>query len=239
MNKHVLLTTAAILVAGSASAADLGTRMPMAPAPYAQPTWGGLYIGAFTGVAYSSPTVYGGDPGETYISDLGIHNSKFSGMLGGAVGYNWQSGAFVYGLEGDIAGVFGGKSCSDYSDGCAYSSTRTNYIATIRGRAGFAFDRALIYLTAGYAGVGTKDGYNDCVGCGAFSAPGTVKSYHNGMALGGGVEFAVSQNWSVKVEGLQILTERKSGSASANGYDYKIASKANQTLLKFGLNYRM
>jgi outer membrane immunogenic protein len=108
----------------------------------------------------------------------------------------------------------------------------------VRARAGYAFDKALVYLTAGYAGVGTKDGYNDCTGC-SPSRGVSVNNYHNGLALGGGVEYAFDTHFSVKAEALQILTERKTGSASANGYDYRVGSQANQTILKIGLNYRM
>jgi outer membrane immunogenic protein len=237
MNKQFILTTAAILAAGSASAADLGARAAMAPAPaFAQTTWGGLYVGAFAGGTYSRPNVVGGSATETYVNDLHVSDAKLGGLVGGAVGYNWQSGAFVYGLEADLAGVFGSKSCSD--SGCDYGSSRTNYVGTVRARAGYAFDKALVYLTAGYAGVGTKDGYNDCTGC-RPSRGVSVNNYHNGLALGGGVEYAFDTHFSVKAEALQILTERKTGSASANGYDYRVGSQANQTILKIGLNYRM
>lgn len=99
--KKILIAGALALIAAPALAADLPRRSgAVAPAPvYAAPifTWSGFYVGAQAG--------YGWGKDKYGVSLPSVQNFKLSpdGVLGGVhAGYNWQSGAFVYGLEGDI-----------------------------------------------------------------------------------------------------------------------------------------
>src|SRR5215468_8079743 len=101
--KHLLLgsvAAAALIGMGvAASAADLGRPAP-APvytkAPIAAPfSWTGFYLGGHVGGAWTHDGITDRDeiPGTTYSNNA-------SGFLGGAqVGYNWQTGPMVFGIE--------------------------------------------------------------------------------------------------------------------------------------------
>ena len=126
------------LAGGSAVAADL--------APYYQPgpvynpiyTWTGFYVG-----------INGGGGWGTSQWD-GLNSFDVSGgLIGGTVGYNWQFGPAVVGAEGDIdwSGIKGTTTVLCPA-GC---ETRNKWLATVRGRLGFAFDRFLPYFTGGLA----------------------------------------------------------------------------------------
>lgn len=113
-------------------------------------------------------------------------------MIGGAhVGYNYQMGMFVAGLEGDVNG-------SNYNGnntlgGLTYG-TRENIDGSVRGRLGIAWDRALVYATGGAAFGDFQNTYS----LGGFSdSPSTTRI---GWTIGGGVEYAIDNNWSVRAE---------------------------------------
>lgn len=137
----------AVLMAGAATsalAADLPTHKgePMAPAPAYAPafTWGGLYVGINGGYGYAAT-------GNTNFA------SPNGGLVGGTVGYNWQMGQIVYGAEADFDYGF-----TKQSNSFAFGNTtyKTNWMTTERLRLGYAVDRALFYVTGGYAGVSTN-----------------------------------------------------------------------------------
>lgn len=166
---------AAALLAGvstAAFAADLPSRRAPEPAPvaYAPPvfSWTGPYIGLQAGYAWDKTNVYWGDYNR-------------SGIVGGAhIGYNFQPmGPLVLGVEGDIEGS---------------SISNSGLRASVRGRAGVAFDRALIYATGGVAWAQTKFDY---------WVPPFVATYSNfrtGWTVGGGIEYAIAPQWSVRAE---------------------------------------
>jgi len=140
--------------------------------------------------------------------------------FGGQVGYNWQFSNFVTGLEADLSYV-GAKTTftppSNFIDpsgncgpGCTVSATNElTWLATFRGRAGIVVDKALLYGTAGLAlgGIKNRWGYGDT------TLPGTKgfsDSYFNinevraGFIYGGGVEFAATQHWLVRIEAMHV-----------------------------------
>ena len=122
----------------SATAADLPRYQPVAPIYNPIYNWTGFYIGINGGGGWGSP------------SGTGINKFDVSGgMIGGTIGYNWQIGQIVVGAEGDIdwSGVKGNTTAL-CAAGC---ETRNNWLATLRGRLGYAFDRFLPYITAGLA----------------------------------------------------------------------------------------
>lgn len=196
----------ALVVAGAcapASAADLGgsvyTPEPVDTSPPVRLfTWRGFYVGLNGGYAWGS-----GDP--TIISD-GLNAGTISaidpsGFLGGGqVGYNAQFGNFVLGAEADIqggwvddtaAGVVGGF-------GPVSTSSELNWLSTVRARAGFAADRMLIYATGGVAWADMDFAAN--VGGTPFSGGETLTGY----AVGGGVEWALDNNWTARAEYLYV-----------------------------------
>ncbi|MBB5048339.1 outer membrane immunogenic protein [Rhodopseudomonas rhenobacensis] len=175
----IAVATAALLAAGlaSAQAADLPYGGSRAPYTVYQPlnaySWAGPYLGGNLGYAWGSVQ---NNPTEP------------SGVAGGVqAGYNWQSGQFVFGLEGDIA-------ISAADDRFASWKFSNPWFGTVRGRVGYSFDNLLVYGTGGLA-------FGELKG----ERFGASESHTNaGWTIGAGAEFGLSQNWSAKVEYLYV-----------------------------------
>ncbi len=212
MNK-VLLAALMAGVASSAMAADLPTRKaPPAPQVYAAPpvfTWTGFYVG-----------VNGGWGGGTGGKDFG---NVDGGLVGGTVGYNYQiNNQFVVGVEGDWDWADLKK---DGTNALGYYHNKIDDLVTARVRAGYTIDRALLYVTGGYAGADDK-----------ISLPGDFSKtdWRSGGVIGAGIEYAFTNNISAKAEYLYAPLGDKTywnGSTSAK-------SDANLSLVRAGLNYR-
>jgi outer membrane immunogenic protein len=183
--KRILLASAGVLamvgLIGSAHAADLPRQQMPARAPvYAAPyyNWTGLYVGINGGGAFGR---------SRWDSTGGFDTS--GGMIGGTVGYNWQFGTWVVGLEGDIdwANIKGttNRGCVG---GCSSENT---WLGTARGRLGYSFDRWMPYITGG-AAFGDVTTTNP-----GFSGATNTQV---GWTAGAGVEFAIASNWTAKVE---------------------------------------
>ena len=148
----------------------------------------------------------------------GNFNTK-GGQVGGTLGYNYQVGQTVLGLETDLdwSGIKGSSAC-----GALTCETKNTWLGTARGRIGYAFDRFMPYVTGGLAYGGIK---NSATG---LATSTTTKA---GWTLGGGLEAALSGPWTAKVEYLYADL----GNANApNGStaDFKT------NLVRAGLNYR-
>ncbi|MGA2124798.1 MAG: outer membrane protein [Xanthobacteraceae bacterium] len=195
------ITFAAIAAASASFAADLPApayKVPaMAPAPIYN--WTGFYIGVEGGWGFGRADQT--DPGGF---NSGTYNVN-GGLIGGTLGYNWQMGQAVFGLEGDgsyswikgsTAGTLGG--CGGAPPNC---SSNLQALGTFRGRLGWAIDRVLPYVTGGLA-VGSLHGAEgDVAANGAFGSGSTTVA---GWTVGGGVEVALAPNWSAKVEYLHV-----------------------------------
>lgn len=220
--KRAFFAAALLLSAGGACAADLpySPDIPMiAAAP--QYNWTGIYAGVHLGYGWGDvhrPGAGGGDA---------------DGVLGGAqLGASVQWGNFVAGIETDISGT-GIQGTTSTPGGVTTMRSDLDYFGTLRGRAGFAFDRFLVYGTGGlaYAGLDNK---LQVLGVGASDAGTQI-----GWTAGGGVEAAITPNWSVKVEylyadlGKETYRFRNAAGVSANervSYD--------QNLVRAGVNYK-
>ncbi len=212
MKKLLLIAAAAVLTtAGSAMAAD------MAVDPVYD--WTGFYLGANAGYGFGGDDKVGLSPGGN-VGDL-----KVNGIFGGVqAGYNYQMNSIVLGIETDIQ--LSGVSDDDSNGRLGSSSSDVDYFGTLRGRAGVAFDKALIYGTGGlaYAGVdysiqptGINDNYTEV-----------------GYALGGGLEYAFDDAWTMKAEYLFINLGHK---ALSSGGVSTLATPSFQTV-RIGVNYR-
>jgi outer membrane immunogenic protein len=186
INKLLLSSALLALLAVPAIAADLPSRH--APPVYVPPpipvfTWTGAYIGGQVGYEFGKDSNGFGQSSST------------NGVIGGAhIGYNYQfpASAFVVGLEGDVEGT-SAKATTAFLAGPNYY--HENIEGSIRGRLGYAVDRALFYATGGAAFGGIKNNY--------FGAGGTEDSLTHtrvGYTVGGGVEYAIDSNWSVRAE---------------------------------------
>ena len=187
MKKYLLASVAAlgIVAAGAASAADLPSRKgPIAAPVYMPPafTWTGFYVGANAGYGWGNVNANG----FANVGDL----DGFVG--GGQVGYNYQMGQFVLGLEADLQGA-------DLSSGNNLGALRvkTDYFGTVRARAGVAFDRFMPYITGGWAYGNVKTSIPAL----AWSSD---RSHTGGFAVGGGLEYAVTNNIIAGVEYLYV-----------------------------------
>jgi outer membrane immunogenic protein len=181
MKKLLLNGAALVVLATSASAADLAAR---APATYAkapamltpQTNWSGFYIGAMGGYGWSN--------------DSGGSNLK-GGLGGGTVGYNWQAGQVVFGIEADAAGS--GIKASATSQGVTVNDN-IRALGSATGRLGFAVGSALLYTKGGYAWA------NNRVNAIAVGTSFTDSKLHSGWTIGGGAEYMFLPSWSAKAE---------------------------------------
>ena len=220
----------AALTAGvSAQAADLPSRkkapapaQTYAPAPAAF-SWTGFYAGANVGYGTGSFTK---QASTSAPANLG---SPKGAMMGVQAGYNYQVGQFVAGVEADYdwANV---ASHSQFKTLADTGSTRLTSVGTLRGRLGFAADRALVYATGGlaYGTIHTKD---------VVAAPPAVLSDRNGRAgyaLGAGIEYAFTNNISAKAEYLYTSLGNKTAFAGTAD-QARVGLKSSA--VKVGLNY--
>jgi outer membrane immunogenic protein len=187
-----------LLLAGttSALAADLPSTKgapPYAPPPPAL-SWTGVYVGGQVGIQTGQTSWDRFDPTNTILiySEIPYANNGVVG--GGHIGYNYQVSQFVFGLEGDVEGTnYNGNGLS--SSNTWTNTTRANIEASIRARAGIAWEQILFYLTGGGAYANFQ---NTALQGGVFYASDNFDRI--GWTGGGGVEFAFDPNWSIRVE---------------------------------------
>jgi len=222
MKAFILAGVSALaMVAGavSANAADIQQRQvvpakaPVYVAPVAN--WTGPYIGINGGFGFGSGSNFagGGLPGSFNTS---------GGLIGGTLGYNWQVGQVVWGLETDIdwSDIKGNGTC-----GGLPCRTRNDWLGTTRGRIGYDAGRFMPYVTGGLAYGDIKTGIN------TFGSSTTTKA---GWTLGGGVEAALWGPVSAKLEYLYVDLGRGGVVPTSGGArgDFKT------NIVRAGLNYR-
>jgi outer membrane immunogenic protein len=204
-SKFLLSSSLLLAMAASAAAADLPSEK--GPPVYAPPpppvfSWSGVYIGAQVGYGW-------GNSSNPYDNTLGFplpSQSNGGGVIGGVhVGYNYElggfgmgPGGFVVGLEGDVNGASqhaSGVDGLDYPSVVSYTTSK-DLDASIRGRLGYAWDRVLVYATGGAAYGDFRTTYFDSLG----AVDGTFNHGRVGWTVGGGIEYAIDNNWSVRAE---------------------------------------
>jgi outer membrane immunogenic protein len=177
--------------------------------------WSGFFIGAHAG--YGGADVNGvfdtsdiGSPDENFKDDgEGPFDLNLDGFVGGIqAGVNWQSGNFVFGLEGDVSFVdWSDKIVSD-DNNAEQVWAETNFVGTLRGRAGYAMDNLLLFGTAGIAITDTEFTAEDDPGP-TDPDRDSVDLDDIGFVVGGGAEFALNESWSFKAEGLYFMFNDK------------------------------
>jgi outer membrane immunogenic protein len=190
MRRVLLACLGMAVLVGSAAAADLPPRFdPVAPrTPFAPPVsnWTGLYVGINGGGAW------GRSDWTTPVLTTGEFDLS-GGLVGGTIGYNWQTGAFLFGLEGDIDWAsINGTTNATCPLGC---KTENTWLGTVRGRLGYTYDRFMPYVTGGVA-------FGDI----RASGPGLIGANDTavGWTVGAGIEFALVNNWTLKAEYLYV-----------------------------------
>jgi len=219
--------------AGQVFAVDTSRPVLTKAPPPAAWNWTGVYFGANAGYSFGgsdwTDSATGGSSGN-----FGTSGFVFGGMLGA----NYQIGAFVFGVEadGDWADASGFGTFTSSSLCAGACKTRSDWLGTIRGRAGYAFDRFFVYGTGGAAfGAVEANFSNDPVSSAAKA----------GWTAGAGVEVALARNWTAKAE--YLFVDLADGSCTTNcaiqdpaGAPLipNIAVRFNESIVRAGLNYR-
>jgi opacity protein-like surface antigen len=215
------------------------TKAPIASAqPY---NWTGAYVGGFVGGiegnadwSYQSlPPFPNGTNTRTTLAGI---------LAGGTLGYNMQMGPWVIGLESDIGwtAAGGGKSAPCPSGFLFTCEASMDWLATVTGRLGYAFNRLLVYGKGGLAvgEVTASSVFNPRtlnLGDGESPPSATVFSGHDtavGWTIGGGFEFALAQNWSAKAELMYFDLGQKTYQLDA-----PVSIARNGAIGRVGVNY--
>jgi outer membrane immunogenic protein len=210
-------------------------------------------------------TTAGGTGNAAAVNAVGTGKISDTGFNGGfQAGYNWQANQAVFGVEFDI-GMFGLKGTRQATGafvetggpgGAALagipftvgSTFETNWLATYRGRLGWAQDNLLFYVTGGGAVTRLKNSlsFSDTfIAPPGAQASGSGSATKNGWVLGAGIEWMLSRNWTVKAEYLHVDFGSISSSgtitnASLPGYSQGISTstKLDADIVRLGLNYK-
>lgn len=255
MKRFLLANTAltgallAVLVT-PASAADL-PRKSVAPV-FAQPApifnWSGFYVGVNGGYVFDTgKSQLTGTPGLLATGFAPIGSAKTMGdgfTIGGTLGYNYQIGNFVAGLEADLNYVDLGKTVSTTLGPLTTTvSQDMTYFGTVRGRLGYAFDRVLIYGTGGLA-YGDQKARTTISGLGS-QWTGEKSDTRFGYVLGAGMEYAITNNWSAKVEYLyydlgktNYVSPLVAGPGAGAGVFGTSKAENRGNIVRAGINYR-
>ena len=222
MKRFLLTVGAGLLAAAMVSpsfAADLSRPAYKAPIYVAPFSWSGFYVGINGGYGW----------GKSSWQNTGANTGDFTikgPLVGGTLGYNLQTGSFVWGLEADadISFIKGSTTVNCAGAGC---ETRNRWLATGRGRIGYAWDRFLPYLTGGVA-------FGDIKMTNPVSASETKTKV--GWTAGAGIEYAFMGPWSAKIEYLYVDLGKATCGAATCGLDTDV--KFNAHIGKIGVNYR-
>jgi outer membrane immunogenic protein len=270
--KKVSLIAIAIALASPASAADMAPRTyTKAPVPAAIYSWTGFYVGGNIGGAWQD--VSSTYTGMANVFAAGLFDAAIlagalpshttqqaGGFLGGLqAGYNVQNGTFVYGVEAD-ANWLNARGSSTvntnvvalfYPPITTITEAKTEWLATVRGRAGvLAAPQTLLYVTGGLAVGGVRGSTTitptPCA-TNAFCSAGSFSDTRWGWTAGGGLEQAFASQWSVKFEYLYYDLGTASYTANeispafpafAGNPNVRIDTKFTGHIGRIGLNYK-
>lgn len=271
-NLIVFAAVAGIVMVGpcAASAADLpAPTYSKAPAPAVMAAvydWNGFYVGANVGYGWATDATALGStlplvaPGFiTLLNSANAAATKPAGVIGGGeVGYNWQRGQVLAGLEADISGTDIHAS-NDFSGPVGvtrfvHSDERLGWLATLRGRLGFLpVQQLLLYATGGLAVGQVKTNSSltttvpnnvpACVAANVGLCMGSSDtSTKTGWTVGAGAEYALTANWTVKAEYLFVNL----GNSASTGFDTRFApplplfanTRDDFHIARVGVNYR-
>jgi outer membrane immunogenic protein len=237
MRKFLLTSSAfaALIVAGSAGAADLPVKSTPLPAASASPfSWTGLYLGGSVGVAMHHNRYVDLDDWYNCIGCKYSSNSV-GALFGAQAGYNWQVSNWVIGIETDIHHGTGKATAvvNGCDSECTSVETKTRWMGSVRGRLGFAVDRALFYATGGFAYGNPNSVWFEESNSNEFNRT----KWRTGYVVGFGAEYAFTNHWTARVEGLyyNLGTETIRGVSER---DYRMDVKNEQLAARFGINYK-
>jgi outer membrane immunogenic protein len=268
-------TFAAVMLGGAAQAADMPLKAPPPAAPVMY-NWTGFYIGAHIGGAWADRNGHDRFDGNNCFwagaslvcfddNDFGRNRGRFIG--GGQLGFNYQVGQWVWGVEGQISAV----SSNDDGDACGFVTVgvvrdhlfrcdnRGSWIATIAARLGVTFGQTgnwLLYVKGGGAFADSRFGLRLRDDCAAifntvicdpnnFAFNNRDDDTRTGWMIGAGLEYGAWGNWSWKLEynfmdfgNRTVHFDNIMVTCPACALRRDLDFDLRVNVVKFGLNYR-
>ena len=213
-----------LAMASPVAAADMPARgaspfLRTAPPAF---SWSGFYVGLYGGAGWGS---------HDRSNDAGFNNSYKSsgGLIGGLAGYNWQgNNPLVVGVEGDLA--WAGIKGDDGGAGLSVNTSHYRWLGSVRGRIGYAFDNWLLFGTGGWAFTNIRHTNDNAAG-------ESFDSARSGWTVGGGIEYALTPNWTTRLDYRYFDFGSYSRPAPTNGIvPYSVGNRL-QTIT-VGLSYK-
>jgi outer membrane immunogenic protein len=264
MRLAIGVTALATLIAAPALAAEMAVKVPpaAAPVPY---SWTGFYVGGDVGGHWSSDNdpaylsvnnQYSG-PIPALLDEAAPVTLNDTGLAGGFhVGYNWQMNSLVYGVEGDFTWLHGtanrNTTVPDPSLLGTFfqfvDSASDRWISTVRARFGWAADRFLIYVSGGvaFSDWALNHSFAEIPASPANNAGASSNTVlRTGGTVGGGVEYAVNNNWTIRADYLYA----NFGKVTNNVFEppqnfpedfviFTHPEHLSENLLRFGISYK-
>src|SRR2546423_2267869 len=231
--KKLLLVTSSLIALGAAApavAADLAAR-PYTKAPAmiaAVYDWSGFYIGANGGWG-SSRNCWDFLPAAGGVSPEGCHNAT-GGTVGGQVGYRWQAGTWVFGVEaqGNWADFHGSNVIPLAA--AFTNDTRVDAFGLFTGQVGYAANNVLFYLKGGAAV--TSDRYRVLATGTGVQLANSVDDTRWGGVVGVGLEYGFAPNWSAGIEYNHMFMQDKTYNFISNGVAFPVGTLVAQSRIR-------
>jgi len=207
-------------------AADLPPQPSYKAPPYIPPepvfSWTGFYVGLNGGYAFGKADV------SNSLASFSTDDQN-GWLIGVTAGYNYQTGMWVWGFEGDIDyALIKGNATNTVTCGTGTCEVKNTWLATARARIGYAgWTNFLPYITGGGAFAGSKV---------ETSTGGSSTDTAIGWTAGAGLEYAFMSNWSAKLEYLYADLGTTTCDASVCGVSTDVNPKIN--IIRGGINYR-
>jgi opacity protein-like surface antigen len=208
------LLASVVATVGAANAADLSTppayKAPVYKAPVILSDWAGFYLGVHGGYGWGE---------SSYLNPTAISVKQSGGLGGGHVGYNWQFGSVVVGVEGDFDGA-----AIKGTDTLNSVTFNTKELASVRGRLGYAVAPDWLVYGTGGAGWASTD----------ISSAGISDNINQwGWVAGGGVEYKFYGHWIARAEYLHYGFD-----ATTTTPDFGPVTEKSIDVVRGGLSYK-
>ena len=235
MRKFLLAgIAAAAILSAPAFAADMPVKAPAYVAPAPLFNWSGFYAGGHLGWAWGDV-----DWDNVTLTGERVRTSDSAFLGGGQIGYNWQFNPnWVIGTEATLSGTDLKDTVTSVVNPAFVTYTnKLDLVGTVVGRLGYAWDRSLFYVTGGYAYARFRTaGLN--TGIDSFS----LRDTESGWTIGGGWEYAWTNNWifGIDYKHIDLGSSSRSGTTAGGlpftitGIDPRIDMVTVRLSYKFG-----
>jgi outer membrane immunogenic protein len=236
MKASLIFAAALALASAPAAAADLVAK-PRGYVPAAAPafTWTGCYIGVQAGAGVLN---------DSFVESESLDNHRGNGaIVGGQLGCNYQVGMLVFGVEADgfWSGIRNENTFSN-ADFTETVRTKNKHDFDIAARFGIAFDRTLIYGKAGW--VWGRFDFDETETDADFFDSAKGRATLNGVLIGAGMEYALTQNWTTKFEYNYLNFTSKNVNfincdLDGSCFNFSQSVSADKHVFKLGINYKL